>query len=116
MPVCNIDFDEPCGFWHEERPKARKEHLCNCCGAVIHKGETYRRVTMGFDGSASTEKACALCDADMEAFEAAHRVNLSPTAFYEELVNCVGWDDEGKRWLPMAEAVKLRRKTAKEAA
>ena len=35
---------------HSGHPSARKEHTCMYCGGTIHKGETYCRNTIAYDG------------------------------------------------------------------
>lgn len=42
--------------------KARKRHRCWLCARIIRPHEIYRR-TVGFDGTAWTNKTCLHCDA-----------------------------------------------------
>lgn len=46
---------------HDERPTARKRHLCDDCGRSIQRGEVYRRCDLAGDGYRYSWKTCAHC-------------------------------------------------------
>ena len=45
-----------------ERPRARKDHVCDYCGDVVPAGQVYKRWVSMYDGTASTVKAHVACD------------------------------------------------------
>lgn len=49
--------------YHPTHPKARKPHHCWMCHRTIRAGETYLRAVALEDGTASTWKECAHCEA-----------------------------------------------------
>lgn len=49
----------------ESTPKARKLHLCSCCGRFINRGEEYDRARILGDDGPYTWKQCAHCCAFM---------------------------------------------------
>lgn len=55
--------DEYYSLYKEKRVKARIEHKCDACGEVVSVGHYYFRVTIIFDGQASTVKRCLRCQA-----------------------------------------------------
>lgn len=53
-------------------PIARKEHRCDYCGGIIHKGERYERQTNKYDGQLYTWKChthCACLASDIEPWD-----------------------------------------------
>ena len=60
VSLCTCDY-EPCQVWSESMPRARKQHLCTCCGGFIEHGETYQRIFSVFDGAADTTRRCPDC-------------------------------------------------------
>ncbi len=44
-----------------ESPVARKPHVCGMCGGAIRKGETYKSVTLVYDGRITSEKRHIRC-------------------------------------------------------
>ena len=49
---------------HTRRPKARKAHPCEYCGApAVQPGETYQRDTLVHDGHIYDWVSCKACDA-----------------------------------------------------
>lgn len=57
---CYCDYD-PADIYRASKPRARKRHKCEECGAPILPGEQYERVFGVWEGYASTHKTCARC-------------------------------------------------------
>lgn len=55
-------------FYKKEKPKARKEHICEYCGQKIHKGETYSCETGKYDGDMFVRKLCLTCENILDEF------------------------------------------------
>ncbi len=92
--MCMIDDAEPCEFYRETRPKARKTHRCSSCRRDILPGETYRLQVGKWDGSMDACKECAHCEAAGEWL--IERCNGYPIgAMLEDLSN--HWHEEGVR-------------------
>ena len=50
--VCDYDYDsEPVKLYTDNRPRARKGHVCCECAGAIKVGEIYSRQKYLFDGS-----------------------------------------------------------------
>jgi hypothetical protein len=58
--ACYCDYDPP-AFCNVEKRKARKEHQCYECRAVIPAGDTYEHTRGKWEGDISVFKVCALC-------------------------------------------------------
>lgn len=88
--MCYFDVGDPCDLYKCTHPRSRVERSCVVCCAVISKGETYERHFMVFDGSATTECACASCAMAIETFRADphHHGSPSPGGFAEALREC----------------------------
>ena len=50
-------------------PIARKEHHCDYCDGIIHKGERYEHQTLKYDGRLYTWKSHILCSRVAENIE-----------------------------------------------
>lgn len=92
--MCMIDDAEPCEFYRETRPKARKAHRCSSCHRDILPGETYRLQVGKWDGIMDTCKECAHCEAAGEWL--IERCNGYPIGMMLEDL-CSHWDEEGVR-------------------
>ena len=57
---CSCDGD-PASFYISEDRKARKQHKCYECRAVIEPGERYEHARGCWEGTISTFKTCVLC-------------------------------------------------------
>ena len=118
--MCNFEIDEPCQVWKESTPKARKQHTCSSCGGTIEPGETYLRVNIVFDGSASTSKACASCTKDYEEFRAAHNQWYEPGSLDVMLDECIDyelWDgnkESAAHWQKVKDRLIARRRAARQ--
>lgn len=80
------------------RPRAVKDHVCTTCRGQIRRGEVYERRNYVFDGSAGTDKVCALCVA-VGAHLAEGREDactlLGPYGIHEDLCECMDFLPEG---------------------
>lgn len=119
--MCEIgsgDYDQA-AVWSKLRPTARKEHRCYACRARILPGEKYTRLSAVFDGSASTEKACAACNDACERFGREHHFEPFPTALEEHLVECLRGvtkehqREEDKQWRRDLAGIKWRGRRAR---
>ena len=109
--MCTIEL-EPCEVWSRTAHTARKEYRCECCGAKITPGARYHRTFSVFDGQVDTSRNCVECEADMQAFGAAHDGVLSqPDYFVEMLRDCIdnGDEESERQWKPMLAAIIQRR-------
>jgi hypothetical protein len=115
--MCQIDL-EPCEVWQETHRRARKSHVCHCCGGSIDSGEVYIVHFSVSDGEVTTEKMCALCDLAAADFQQHHKTRSNPSYMRELLEEClvdeVGYrsvyiDDEETRQLMSATAAKWKR-------
>lgn len=102
--MCEVYIDEVCSVWNETTHRARKVHVCDCCGGGIAIGDLYRRIAMVFDGTASTEKECHLCGVMMALFKRLHRHWYSPSVMRELLLECMAdeetYDEESDEYVP----------------
>jgi hypothetical protein len=57
---CYCDGD-PATIYSATKPRARKEHRCDECGAKIKPGEQYENVFGVWEGYGSTWKTCERC-------------------------------------------------------
>ena len=64
--MCRVDYGDRSLMLGDESPVARKAHRCGECRREILPGETYRRMRLISDGSASTEKFCMHCNVAAE--------------------------------------------------
>lgn len=71
MDLCKCDYDMLPEFLTQATRKARKQHRCCECGAMIECGERYERHDGKWDGEMCTFKWCARC-AEVAAFIRAH--------------------------------------------
>lgn len=122
--MCEIDL-EPADVFLDTSHKARKEHRCACCGGPIARGERYLRHFQVFEGTAISERCCAACAADREAFADADGHGFSaPSYFPEMLSNCIFFDDgdvvvsvaeraANNRWIAMRDGIRARAKKAR---
>ncbi len=105
--MCEM-FSEYCAVWRETHRKARKDHKCDCCGALIRAGERYMVVASVFEGQASSEKQCLSCTlAIVEFADRPGHMKWMPSGFRHVLEDCVDGDPKSD-WLPMLEAMKRR--------
>jgi hypothetical protein len=63
-----VSFDadgcEPYSVYNEHQRRARKDHRCSACQAVvIRRGDLYKDIRTVFEGEAETIKRCARCEA-----------------------------------------------------
>lgn len=127
--MCDLGYDEDelVQAWIERVQRARRAHVCDCCGGAIAAGESYKRITTIADGFCSAEKECAACTAVMVKFKAAHSEWYSPAGMRDLVQEC-GWADwiwtddggriptaEGAAWLAEVEAMDVRKKARKKA-
>lgn len=118
--MCEIDTSdwEPCAVWDERQVRARKAHLCDCCGGDISPGEHYLRHFSVADGSANSEKCCASCRQLRDDFGKEHHVTTFPGGLRYLLEECAdyGEDDANTaRWREALVAMDARRAARREA-
>lgn len=113
--MCAIDLD-PCEVWRPEERKARKAHVCGCCGGLIRVGERYVSLFTVFDGEASNEASCLACWADNKEFGKTHSM-CSPSYLREMVDECVGdyRDRSQSEWAPLLARLDARRDAARGA-
>lgn len=112
--MCEIDTGDYCEVWRQSLRRARKPRSCDCCGADIRPGSTYRYTFSVFDGNADTCFACLTCDKAMKKFGEAHKMTPHPTAFVEYLQNCIDEKDPGyERWQRVLRSVLKRASAAR---
>lgn len=112
--MCDLSYEETSTLYNVTRiKKARVEHRCDGCGRVIAAGEAYDRHASLYDRHWTTEEACLECASALAEFGKAHRFTPCPSTFSEYLDECVGWDEEGKHWEPMRQALAERIAAAK---
>lgn len=107
--MCYIDY-EPCTVWNETHHKARKEHICSCCGRTIRIGEIYMTHFSVFEGDVTSQKCCAECEKDRQEFADAHEGTLcTPGSLVGDLKDCIydGGDDTDP-WKLMSDRIKNR--------
>jgi hypothetical protein len=106
--MCSLDL-EPCTVWRNTPRKARKPHVCVCCGAGIAPGTHYLDHFNVFDGNSSSESLCGFCWFIWQQFGDAHDMQPTPGALYEQLQDCIGEnDDDEDEWRPLFAAIKRR--------
>lgn len=91
--MCEISYDDgPCTIWEEKHVRARKEHVCSCCHAIVWPGEKYTTHFSLFDGEATYEKCCSECDVWRQLFGSVpeHHGVPGPGYFREVLGDCIG--------------------------
>ena len=121
--MCEIEFDgDPVVGFRQQTRKARKTHVCDCCGSTIKPGDAYLYASWIADRKPDWEKQCAACADDNREFSKAHGVCLFADAFYTYLNECVfdpyageDEDEDAKRWRPMLERLKARMAGARAA-
>lgn len=107
--MCLIDL-EPCSVWREEPRKARKDHKCDGCWAVIAVGQKYLSHFSVLDGDATSEAMCSACEAARKEFADVHGTSPTPGFMVELLRECIGErDDKADRWRPMLASILARR-------
>lgn len=103
---------DTCDVWSETNRRAAKEHICQCCGVVIKKGQRYVVVASIFDGYVTTEKKCLACDRAITEFAAAPgHMRWMPSGFVEVLDECIleaESPEEARAWRPMRRALSKR--------
>jgi hypothetical protein len=110
--MCDLSGESTSSYWRTEERPARKPRRCDCCGALIAKGERYFNTFALSDGSVCNENACAACNAAIEEFGQAHRFFPFPGSLVPYLEECILGDEAGERWRPMLDAIESRRKAA----
>lgn len=60
-----FDYD-PCEAYTEVYRRARKNHRCDSCGALISAGSVYLNETWIFEGEPGSSKICARCGLQRE--------------------------------------------------
>ncbi len=106
--MCSLDL-EPCTVWRNTPRRARKHHVCVCCGVAISRGETYLDHFHVFDGYATSESLCGACWFVWKEFGDAHDQQPTPGGLYEVLQDCIGEnDDDEDQWRRLFAAVKRR--------
>jgi len=86
--MCSLDI-EACPVWNERIRAARKEHVCDCCDRQIARGDVYLAHSHVFDGSASSEKMCAICTIVRDDFAAAHGITPMPSDTIFQIHECI---------------------------
>ena len=111
--MCSNFTNDSCSAWSETVYRARKLHVCSCCGGAIDRGQFYTRIFFVSRESATAERECGDCTTMIAAFQAAHGMRWSPGAMSEALVECIdeeGADSEaGRRWEAELQAMAARR-------
>jgi hypothetical protein len=103
--MCEVNIDETCTVWNETIIKrARKAHVCDCCGGGIQPGDSYKLIAMVFEGTADSEKECQFCGLMMVLFKRLHRQYMSPSGMSELLAECMAdeqtYDEERDEYVP----------------
>lgn len=94
--------DETYDVYQELKPKARKAHKCDACKETIPAGARYTRVSIIFDGAASSVKRCYRCQCIHEHLRSMGR---KFDAWPDEKLNCgLKYEDE---WGPMSEYAQM---------
>jgi len=86
--MCNVDL-ESCEVWRETKRKARKEHVCSCCGGIIKSGDHYIEHFSTFEGYATNEKMCMPCLIIADDFKADHGQRCNPGGMPDLLSSCI---------------------------
>jgi hypothetical protein len=95
MSACYCDIEPMPSMYRAMRPLARKTHRCTECGAVIHPGDRYERVTGVWDGVFDHHKTCAHCLAMRDLVESrAHCFCWTHGGLRDEL-----WEWISEEWM-----------------
>ena len=119
--MCDIELD-PASVWNETDVRARKRHVCDCCGGHILPGETYTRHFSVCDGVATGEKCCAPCKAARVEFKDVHGTMGTPGYSAQLLMECFGgesrkfWSEDDRRWRVLVAGMIRRGRAAKREA
>lgn len=109
--MCEINTDdyETTTCWRETEHRARKDHTCRTCGAVIVRGQYYRRYFAVTDKWPSAEKQCLPCADAASAFSKEHGVKPFPSNLPETLSECIseGGPDADK-WRQLQAQIRAR--------
>lgn len=114
--MCDIEL-EPCEIFQETQVKARKQHVCSCCGGLIKPGETYVKHFSLMDGDVTSEKSCAACVALAAEFKKVHGTYSNPSFMPELLQDCIESEEyEGntamvEKWTKEIEAMDQRKRS-----
>lgn len=57
---CHCDYGHV-AFYHKELRKARKQHVCDECSAIIQSGEQYEHVRGKYEGYVYSANTCSRC-------------------------------------------------------
>lgn len=73
MSGCDVcigggDYDGVLEFQEVSHPKARKDHKCEECRAVIPVGQKYQKIVGKVDGDFTETKTCLMCAEIREVF------------------------------------------------
>jgi hypothetical protein len=114
--MCEIEFDDDsaCDKLSERDHVARVPHRCSSCGAMIHPGERYRALFLTSVDGPAHEKICPACLPDLEAFNRAHGVWVTPSSFDVLLEQCIEDEPDSRpRWEPVLEGIRQRNRIAR---
>lgn len=114
--MCDIDL-ETCSVFSETQIKARKPHVCDCCGGPIKPGEHYQKHFSVFDGYPTSEKSCLACVEMTSEFTKVHGQYSNPSYMPELLQECIDnerGEDEAmvQKWTSELKAMEKRRAPA----
>lgn len=67
--MCSCEDMDPNRCYSEAKRRARKQHECFECGALISIGDRYMHASgITYDGDAFSSKWCMMCDRKLRAF------------------------------------------------
>lgn len=114
--MCDVSFDETWTGFSEKTVKARKDHVCRCCGGPIRAGTKYRRHFSVMRGEKPcSERMCIPCSRVTKSFADEHGTWTNPSAMPELLHECVNSGDERSAVWKRAHVAMNRRRSAREA-
>lgn len=117
--MCDIENNghgDSFDVWRERMVRARKQHRCSSCDAIIAPGERYARLFWLSDGEHYSEVCCAACEDARRAFGEEHGWLTPPSCLDDLLEQCVDSGDEGsKRWQVTLDGIRARNAVAVKA-
>ena len=108
--MCEIDGGESCEVWRETMHTARKSRGCDCCSALIAKGDKYLKHFSVFEGDATSEVMCSACAKARVEFHKEHGALMGGPSFFQELLmDCIADGPKSERkWKPVLDEIRER--------
>lgn len=113
--MCDIGDLEPCEVWSERTVKARKSHVCSCCGGAINPGEHYTKHFSVYEGDVTSEKMCSHCTEASEEFMEVHHTRGCPSYMPDLISDCIheeelyGDTEMAAKWQKVQDAMEARK-------